>query len=67
MRQECETLHNFVIPAKAGIQCLLYERHWVPAFAGTTSDGFAGAVIGVKTPEERCPKTTAASRVFPPA
>ena len=27
---------NFVIPAKAGIQCLLYERHWVPAFAGTT-------------------------------
>jgi hypothetical protein len=40
---------NFVIPAKAGIQCLLYERRWVPAwpfletspfglvFAGTTA------------------------------
>src|SRR5664279_2433594 len=26
----------FVIPAKAGIQRLLYERHWVPAFARTT-------------------------------
>jgi hypothetical protein len=25
-----------VIPAKAGIQYLLYERRWVPAFAGTT-------------------------------
>jgi len=25
-----------VIPAKAGIQRLLYERRWVPAFAGTT-------------------------------
>ena len=26
-----------VIPAKAGIQCLLHERHWIPAFAGMTS------------------------------
>jgi len=25
-----------VIPAKAGIQRLFHERHWVPAFAGTT-------------------------------
>jgi len=25
-----------VIPAKAGIQRLSLERHWVPAFAGTT-------------------------------
>ncbi len=25
-----------VIPAQAGIQCLWYERRWVPAFAGTT-------------------------------
>ena len=30
---------NSVIPAKAGIQCLLYERRWVPAFAGTTTTG----------------------------
>jgi hypothetical protein len=29
-------LPTVVIPAKAGIQCLLYERRWVPAFAGTT-------------------------------
>jgi hypothetical protein len=27
----------FVIPAKAGIQCLLDQRRWVPAFAGTTN------------------------------
>jgi hypothetical protein len=27
---------QFVIPEKAGIQCLLSERRWVPAFAGTT-------------------------------
>ena len=26
----------YVIPAQAGIQCLSSERHWVPAFAGTT-------------------------------
>ena len=26
-----------VIPAKAGIQRLLYERHWIPAFAGMTT------------------------------
>ncbi len=25
-----------VVPAKAGTQRLLRERHWVPAFAGTT-------------------------------
>ncbi len=25
-----------VVPAKAGIQCRLNERHWVPACAGTT-------------------------------
>jgi hypothetical protein len=25
-----------VIPAQAGIQRLRRERHWVPAFAGTT-------------------------------
>src|ERR1022692_21040 len=31
--------HNIVIPAKAGIQRLLNERHWVPAFAGTTQIG----------------------------
>jgi hypothetical protein len=29
-------IHYMVIPAKAGIQCLLYQRRWVPAFAGTT-------------------------------
>jgi hypothetical protein len=28
---------RFVIPAKAGIQRLLYERHWIPAFAGMTT------------------------------
>src|SRR5450631_2588330 len=28
---------NVVIPAKAGIQCRWSERHWVPAFAGTTT------------------------------
>src|SRR6266550_6676639 len=27
---------TIVIPAKAGIQCLCNERHWVPAFARTT-------------------------------
>jgi hydrogenase maturation protease len=27
---------EFVIPAKAGIQCLCGERRWVPASAGTT-------------------------------
>jgi hypothetical protein len=30
------TSTQFVIPAKAGIQRLLDERRWVPAFAGTT-------------------------------
>src|SRR5450755_443206 len=28
---------NVVIPAKAGIQYRWSERHWVPAFAGTTT------------------------------
>ena len=27
---------NYVIPAKAGIQRLFGERHWIPAFAGMT-------------------------------
>ena len=27
---------KLVIPAQAGIQWLLYQRHRVPAFAGTT-------------------------------
>jgi hypothetical protein len=31
-----ELQSNIVIPAQAGIQCLLNESHWVPAFAGTT-------------------------------
>ena len=31
-----DSLPNIVIPAKAGIQCLMSERRWVPAFAGTT-------------------------------
>jgi len=26
-----------VIPAKAGIQALMY-KHWIPAFAGMTAD-----------------------------
>src|ERR1022692_921804 len=29
---------QIVIPAKAGIERLLYQRHWVPASAGTTGD-----------------------------
>jgi hypothetical protein len=35
---------HIVIPAKARIQCLLYERHWAPAFAGTTTFCFRGDV-----------------------
>jgi ABC-type amino acid transport substrate-binding protein len=31
--------HISVIPPKAGIQRLSYERRWVPAFAGTTITG----------------------------
>ncbi len=27
---------DVVIPANAGIQWLVFERRWVPAFAGTT-------------------------------
>ena len=34
---------RLVIPAKAGIQCLFHERHWVPAFAGTTNFGDVAA------------------------
>src|SRR5450755_3589943 len=35
--QSMAVVHSyFVIPAKAGIQRLLYERHWIPAFAGMT-------------------------------
>src|SRR5439155_12751626 len=34
---------NFVVPAKAGTQCLCSERHWIPAFAGMT-ESFLAAV-----------------------
>jgi hypothetical protein len=36
-RENCD----IVIPAKAGIQRLCYERHWIPAFAGMTRVFFA--------------------------
>ena len=29
-------MNTVVVPAKAGTQRLLYERHWAPAFAGAT-------------------------------
>ena len=39
--ENCEMNDSFhkthVIPAKAGIQRRLRKRHWVPAFAGTTT------------------------------
>jgi hypothetical protein len=37
MNREAASL--IVIPANAGIQRLLNERHWVPAFAGTKGRG----------------------------
>jgi hypothetical protein len=36
-RYESARHFNIVIPAKAGIQRLFHKRHWVRAFAGTTS------------------------------
>ena len=37
---------NFVVPAKAGIQCRTSQSRWVPAFAGTTTSPYlvAGSI-----------------------
>jgi hypothetical protein len=56
------TLLFVVIPAKAGIQCLAFVRHWVPAFAGTTILGIAQAqTLPYNSPHQTLGAVTCAS------